>query len=96
MKPSDLQELKRLAAEATPGGWESVATRYATEKVGDVEEVKGPLRLCGAGALHATLEPGKWRGPKVWVVALYGEVIEEADKLGALKREIIGVAWEEQ
>jgi hypothetical protein len=62
-------------------------------KVGDVEEIAGPLALCGRGALHATHEPGKWSGAKVWVVALFGEVVHEGDKMGALKREILGEAW---
>lgn len=62
-------------------------------KVGDMEEVSGPLELCGGHALHATLTPGKWAGAKFWVVALYGEVQSDETKLGALKREILGEAW---
>ena len=54
------------------------------------QEVSGPLKLCGRNALHATLNPSKWKGDRVWVVALYGEVLREGDKVGALKREIIG------
>lgn len=67
-------------------------------KTGDVERIDGPLTLCGRGALHATLEPGKWKGSKVWVVALFGEVAYASDshKVGSLHREILGVAWEEK
>jgi len=61
--------------------------------VGHVETVPGPLRLCGASALHATEQPQKWEGRKVWVVALFGEVAREGDKLGALRREILSEAW---
>ena len=58
--------------------------------VGDVHEITGPLRLCSAGALHATMRPEKWQGERLWVVALYGEVAFEDDKCGALKRQILG------
>jgi hypothetical protein len=57
--------------------------------VGLVQEIAGPLKLCGAGALHATLDPTKWEGDRLWVVALYGEVQHQDDKCGALKREIL-------
>ena len=56
---------------------------------GMIQEIKGPLRLCGSGALHATLQPEKWKGDRVWLVALHGEVLHRDDKCGALKREII-------
>jgi hypothetical protein len=59
---------------------------------GTVQEVRGPLRLCGSGALHATLLPRKWKGDRLWVVALWGPVEEDDDKMGALKREIIAEA----
>ena len=29
---------------------------------GTVQKIKGPLKLCGVGALHATLRPDKWKG----------------------------------
>ncbi len=57
--------------------------------VGMIEEIKGPLHLCGAGALHATLDPDKWSGERVWLVALHGEVAIGENKVGALKREIL-------
>lgn len=36
------------------------------------------------------MRPEEWKGERLWVVALYGEVIRDGDKMGALKREIIG------
>ena len=63
-------------------------------RVGLVEEIAGPLAVCTARALHATLEPGKWKGDRLWIVALYGEVQQDGDKLGALKREFLAeVLW---
>jgi uncharacterized protein YjbI with pentapeptide repeats len=71
-------------------GGESSQDQYA--RPGLVQESDGPLRLCEYGVFHATLEPHKWNGSRVWIVALYGEVKCEANtyKLGALKREFIG------
>ncbi len=58
--------------------------------VGMVEEEKGPLVPCRAGALHATMQPGKWKGARLWVVILYQPVtIVEDDKFASLKREIV-------
>ena len=57
--------------------------------VGMVEELPGPLKLCGPGALHGTLQPWKWKGERLWVVLLYPPVEESEDKLGSLKREIV-------
>ena len=56
---------------------------------GAVQTVKGPLEMCGPHALHATMQPHKWAGSRVWLVALWGEVQEQGNKFGALKREII-------
>jgi hypothetical protein len=55
-----------------------------------IEEEKGPLVACQAGALHATMNPSKWKGERLWVVALYPpiETVDE-DKFASLKREII-------
>jgi hypothetical protein len=58
--------------------------------IGTVQTEKGPLRLCSRGTLHATLLPHKWRGEKLWVVALIGKIVGNDEKLGALKREIVG------
>jgi hypothetical protein len=59
-------------------------------EVGTVEEIKGPLEVCTRRGLHATFIPPKWKGERWWVVALFGEVQEEGDKIAALKREVIG------
>jgi hypothetical protein len=50
----------------------------------------GPLKLCSVGTLHATMNPDKWKGERLWVVALFGNVKRENDKFGALEREILG------
>ena len=51
----------------------------------------GPLYLCSPGTLHATFIPPKWKGERLWVVAMHGEIISDgSDKIGALKREILG------
>jgi hypothetical protein len=59
-------------------------------KPGLVQTESGPLVICRPGALHATLQPEKWRGERLWIVALYGEVLWQDDKCAALKREILG------
>ena len=61
----------------------------APAKEGDIQKVPGPLNLCNAGTLHATYIPSKWKGERIWLVAMIGEVVEQEDKLGALEREII-------
>ena len=59
-------------------------------KVGMIEEVPGPLRSeCGAGQLHATHHPHEWKGDKLWLVALHGDIRSGDDKMWGLKREII-------
>ena len=58
-------------------------------KVGMIEEVAGPLKLCSNRALHATLDLAQWEGDKIWIVALYPPIAEESNKIGSLKREII-------
>ena len=58
--------------------------------VGTIEKVDGPLELCSRRALHATALLPKWKGDRIWVVALHGEVVGDDEKLGALEREIIG------
>jgi hypothetical protein len=59
---------------------------------GVIHITKGPLNLCSAGTLHATLLPPKWKGSRWWIVALTGQVIGDEEKYGALHREIIGEA----
>src|SRR5204863_703811 len=58
-------------------------------KVGLVQKIDGPLKICSKWALHGTLNPSAWKGERIWLVALKGEVQEEGDKFGALEREII-------
>ena len=60
-----------------------------TASVGLVQEIDGPLQLCGSRALHATLKPEAWQGERMWLVALHGEVIVDGNKVGALKREFL-------
>ena len=57
---------------------------------GVVHTAPGPLNLCHAGTLHATLIPPKWKGARWWIVALIGEVVGGDEKMGALEREILG------
>lgn len=59
---------------------------------GVIHTAPGPLNLCNAGTLHATLLPPKWQGERWWIVALIGEVVGDEEKYGALIREIIGEA----
>jgi hypothetical protein len=61
----------------------------APAAVGVVHESSGPLELCGRGVLRATLKPEQWKGERIWIVALHGEVVGDDEKLGCLKREII-------
>ena len=67
-------------------------TREWTARPGLVQEVEGPLRICTSHALHATTEPHRWAGVRVWVVGLVGEVASEEGgrKVAALRREIVG------
>lgn len=55
-----------------------------------IETVSGPLEICTNRALHATLIPPKWKGDRLWVVALKGDVVGDDEKFAALEREIIG------
>jgi hypothetical protein len=58
---------------------------------GLVQKEPGPIRReCGAGQLHATLQPNNWKGDRYWIVALLGEVRGDDEKYWALTREIIG------
>ena len=56
-----------------------------------MQHVDGPLRECSGHALHATRDPHRWAGCRVWIVALIGERIDGSDhKSAALCREIVG------
>lgn len=57
---------------------------------GVVHRADGPLALCRPGTLHATLDPPRWAGARLWVVALHGEVIGNEEKYGCLERELLG------
>jgi hypothetical protein len=67
-------------------------TKIEPAAPGVVHTAPGPLNLCNAGTLHATLLPPKWQGERWWVVALIGEVVGNDEKFGCLTREIIGEA----
>lgn len=93
----------RLAAARAQGAviayWRSGADgrpcnggRGKPVRVGKMQRVAGPLRLCSDGALHATLLPPDYAGKRCWIVALYGPTEWLGDKIGALRREILGVA----
>jgi hypothetical protein len=97
--PDTLQQ--RLAAlqedGATIAFWRSDAKGRACNggnnapvSPGTVEEIPGPLKICTRNALHATFIPPNWNGDRWWIVALIGEVQIDGDKVGALKREVIG------
>ena len=57
---------------------------------GQVQQASGTLTLCHRGCLHATLEPQKWKGERIWLVALTGKILRDGDKAGAQTREILG------
>ena len=70
--------------------------RKWTVKPGIIQRVDGPLVACSENALHATLEPHKWVGNRVWVVAFLGEVKYLNNKIAGLHREIIGEVMPEE
>ena len=57
--------------------------------VGLIEKIDGPLEICTRHALHATIEPPKHKGERLWLVAMKGELKFQDDKVGALEREIL-------
>jgi hypothetical protein len=57
---------------------------------GLIQENAGALKLCDPPTFHATREPHRWKGDRVWIVAMHGEVRWQEDKCGSLRREIIG------
>ena len=75
----------RAAGDGTPcnGGSGSGVS------VGQVQTTAGPLALCGSGTLHATLHPQGWKGPRLFVVAMYPPFVKDGSKIGSLKREIL-------
>jgi hypothetical protein len=100
-----LAEQQKRFAEVTEAGlqlafWRSHTNGLPSNGGGRIEPAApgvihtapGPLNLCKAGTLHATLLPSKWNGERWWIVALHGEVIGDEEKYGCLKREILGEA----
>ena len=85
--------------DVTIGWWRSTKTGRSANggrmteaaRPGLDQTVPGPLRLCTAGALHATAKPLDWEGDRWWAVALVGPVESDSDggKAGALRRVII-------
>ena len=73
------------AGHASNGG-----KRIEAAAPGVIHTAPGPLNLCHGGTLHATHLPPKWKGERWWIVAMIGETAIDDDKIGALKREIIG------
>jgi len=67
------------------GGRSATPARSGQRQVLDSQ-----LEPCSKRALHATLEPHRWIGSRVWVVALRGVVYKDDTKLAALDREILG------
>lgn len=97
--PEDQQALYReaVASGAQIAYWKSDADARPCNggdgqpvHSGLVQEISGPLAICSSRALHATEFPTKWKGDRTWIVALYGETQKKDDKLGALKRQILG------
>jgi hypothetical protein len=95
--------LQRRLAELRKSGapiafWRSDANGQPSNNGGKIEAAapgvihtsSGPLCACQPGTLHATVIPPKWQGSRWWIVAMIGDVVTDGDKLGALKREIIG------
>jgi len=95
---SQTERLSALRADGcTIAYWRSDANarpcnggRGEAVRPGLIQTIKGPLCLCGDRALHATAIPPAWKGDRLWIVALKGEVQWQDDKCGALCREIIG------
>jgi hypothetical protein len=56
---------------------------------GLIQRETGYLQICQPGALHATIQPEKWKGSRLWLVALSGEIQYQGDKLAAKTREIL-------
>jgi hypothetical protein len=74
-----------------------IAAREWTARPGLVQTVKGPLMPCSGQALHATFEPHRWKGERVWVVALVGTVATHGgNKVCSLRREVIGEVLPEE
>ena len=73
-------------ADGTPANGGNATTRAYP---GLIQEIPGPLKMCTARALHATLAPGKWKGESIWIVQMYPPYIIDDDKIASLKRKFI-------
>ena len=106
MSQSWLPDQRRRLAELEASGvrlayWRSDAAGQAANNgrlstlaaTGVTHTEGGPLMLCSAGTLHATMLPPRWKGERLWIVALHGQVIGDDEKYGCLEREIIGECW---
>ena len=62
----------------------------STVSEGMIQVENGPLNLCHRGTLHATLIPPQWKGDRLWLVAMLGKTERDGEKIGGLKRLIIG------
>ena len=106
MSQSWLPDQQRRLAELEASGvqlafWRSDAAGQAVNNgqlstlaaTGITHTDRGPLILCCAGTLHATMLPPRWKGERLWIVALHGQVIGNYEKYGCLEREIIGECW---
>src|SRR5436190_408796 len=92
-----VQELLKAEPEVSFAYWRSNKRGFPSNggssdeaaRPGLVQEIAGPLKICTPRALHGTLDPEKWKGDRLWLVALIGECQHSEDKRGALRREII-------
>ena len=70
------------------GGPANGGRSHTKAAVGVTEEVSGPLEICARG-LHGTTNPSKWKGERLWLVALHKPVQKQEDKIVSLKRTIL-------
>lgn len=80
----------RVRARGTQGAPPPDPPQSMRAEPGAVQRIDGPLEICTPRALHATRQPHRWKGARVWMVALLGPRQDHDDKSAALAREIIG------
>ena len=84
-------------AHGTPAFWRSSSAGQpcnggsgSSAYIGKVDRVASPMRPCTNRALHGTLNPSKWKGERLWIVVMRGEiVVVDDDKIAATEREIV-------
>ena len=90
--------LKHLEENVTLAFWRSDKEGKPTNggsglpvKPGEIQEVTGPLKICSMRALHGTTRPDRYRykGERIWIVALFEPVQWSNDKCGSLRRLIL-------